>query len=172
MNKDTPHYSGGNMIRPYARKTPLSVQKGSALVVSLIMLLVMSMLGLTAMQSTTLQERMAGNMRDRNLAFQAAEAALRVGQDNLQNAQQPVANHAAAATWENFFIGANGGTALILDNRLASPPRYAVEVLPTPSSELLEADSPLPPPSLFRVTARAEGGTDVAVVVLQAVVRR
>lgn len=36
----------------------------------------MTLIGTTAMQGTH-QQRMAGNMRDRNLAFQAAEAALR-----------------------------------------------------------------------------------------------
>ena len=37
------------------------------------------------MQTTTMEEKMAGNMRDRNLAFQAAEAALRTGEGYLQN---------------------------------------------------------------------------------------
>ena len=50
---------------------------GSALIVSILLLLVMILLGLTAMQNTTLQERMAMNMLDRQMAFQASEAALR-----------------------------------------------------------------------------------------------
>jgi type IV pilus assembly protein PilX len=52
-------------------------QKGAALVIALIMLLVMTVLGITAMQVTRMEERMAGNSRDVNLAFQAAEAGLR-----------------------------------------------------------------------------------------------
>ena len=55
-------------------------QRGSALVVSLILMMVMTLIGLTAMQGTTLQQSMATNMRDRNLAFEAAEAALRDGE--------------------------------------------------------------------------------------------
>jgi type IV pilus assembly protein PilX len=49
-------------------KTP-SRQRGAALVVALIMLLVMTVLGITAMQVTRMEERMAGNSRDVNLAF-------------------------------------------------------------------------------------------------------
>jgi type IV pilus assembly protein PilX len=52
-------------------------QRGAALVVALIMLLVMTVLGIAAMQVTRMEERMAGNSRDVNLAFQGAEAGLR-----------------------------------------------------------------------------------------------
>lgn len=52
-------------------------QSGVVLVVSLIMLLLLTMIGISALQNTGLEEKMAGNMRDRNLAFQAAETALR-----------------------------------------------------------------------------------------------
>lgn len=52
-------------------------QQGAALIVGLIFLVALTLLGLASMQSTILQERMAGGSRDRSLAFQAAEAALR-----------------------------------------------------------------------------------------------
>ncbi|MCG5534646.1 pilus assembly PilX family protein [Ectothiorhodospira mobilis] len=52
-------------------------QRGAVLAVSLIFLLLLTLLGVTTMQSTLLQERMAGSFRDRDLAFQAAEAGLR-----------------------------------------------------------------------------------------------
>jgi type IV pilus assembly protein PilX len=55
-------------------------QKGAVLVVSLIMLLIMTLIGLSSMQSTTLEEKMAGNYRDQNIAFQAAESTLREGE--------------------------------------------------------------------------------------------
>ncbi len=51
-------------------------QQGAVLAVSLIILLVMSVIGLSAMRSTILEEKMAGNYRNNNIAFQAAEAAL------------------------------------------------------------------------------------------------
>jgi len=52
-------------------------QKGAAIFIALIMLLVMTIIGITASQTTTLEEKMAGNLRDQTLALQAGEAALR-----------------------------------------------------------------------------------------------
>ena len=52
-------------------------QNGAALVTGLIFLVILTLLGVTAMQTSIMEERMAGNARDRNIAFQAAEAALR-----------------------------------------------------------------------------------------------
>ncbi len=53
------------------------LQAGAALVTGLIFLVILTLLGITAMQTSTMEERMSGNARDRNIAFQAAEAALR-----------------------------------------------------------------------------------------------
>jgi len=61
----------------------LRKQNGAVLIISLVLLLVMTLLGLTSMQSTSLEERMAGNERHANVAFQAAEAALRGAEDWL-----------------------------------------------------------------------------------------
>ncbi len=55
-------------------------ERGVALVVVLILLIVMTLLGLAAMRGTVLEERMSANLLDRSLAFQAAEAALREGE--------------------------------------------------------------------------------------------
>ncbi len=66
------------MINPNINK-----QQGAVLIVSLLMLLVMTIIGLSAMRSTTLEEKMAGNYRNNNIAFQAAEAALRDGENDV-----------------------------------------------------------------------------------------
>ncbi len=55
-------------------------ESGAALIVALIMLLLITIVGVSAMQTTTMEEKMAGNLRDRHVAFQAAEAALREGE--------------------------------------------------------------------------------------------
>jgi type IV pilus assembly protein PilX len=47
------------------------------LIVALLFLVILTMLGVTAMTGTTMEERMAGNTRDSAVALQAAEAALR-----------------------------------------------------------------------------------------------
>lgn len=52
-------------------------QSGATLVIALIILLVMSMIGISNMQSSTLQERMAGNAKQKTTARIAAESALK-----------------------------------------------------------------------------------------------
>ena len=55
-------------------------QRGAILFISLVMLLLMTIIGVTAMNNVTMEERMAGNLRNSDMAFQAAEAALRTGE--------------------------------------------------------------------------------------------
>ncbi|HLA73158.1 MAG TPA: PilX N-terminal domain-containing pilus assembly protein [Steroidobacteraceae bacterium] len=79
-------------------------QKGATLVVALLMLLVLTVLGLASMQVTRLEERMAGNSRDVNLAFQGAEAGLRDAEERIRTyteATVPVSCAAAPCTvWQ------------------------------------------------------------------------
>lgn len=60
-------------------------QKGSVLIVSLIFLLLLTIVGVSSMNMTSLEERMAGNFRDHDLAFQAAEAALLDAEEFVEN---------------------------------------------------------------------------------------
>lgn len=55
-------------------------EAGAVLVVGLVMVLLISIIGVSAIRGSNLQESMAGNMRERNLAFQASESALRIGE--------------------------------------------------------------------------------------------
>ncbi len=65
---------------------PLVCQSGAALITGLIFLVVLSMIGVTATRMSTLEERMSGNMRDRSVAMQAAEMALRDAERDIRNA--------------------------------------------------------------------------------------
>lgn len=65
----------------------IAQQQGAALVVSLIMLLLMTLVGVTAMQVSTVQEKMVSNSRDLNVAFQAAETALKRGEAYIRQVQ-------------------------------------------------------------------------------------
>lgn len=56
-------------------------QRGMALLVSLIMLLLLTMIGISSMQNATLQEKMSASVQLRNQSFQLAEAVLRVGEN-------------------------------------------------------------------------------------------
>jgi len=55
-------------------------ERGIALITVLMFLVIVTIIGMAAMQSSGLQERMSGNMRDQDVAFQAAENALREGE--------------------------------------------------------------------------------------------
>jgi type IV pilus assembly protein PilX len=67
-------------------------QHGAALITSLVILLVLTVLGISAMQSSTLQENIVGNLRDHDLAVQAAESGLSAA----ENALYAVAQSSAA----------------------------------------------------------------------------
>lgn len=56
-------------------------QRGVALLVVLMLLLIMTLLGLASLRGSIMEERMSANLFDRGLMFQAAEAALRQGED-------------------------------------------------------------------------------------------
>ncbi len=96
--------------------TPMShrfrAQQGAILVISLILLLVMTVLGLAAMQVSRMEERMAGNQRDRNIAFQGAEAGLRDAETRIRDMVARPDTCASApcavpSVWERNALAAN-----------------------------------------------------------------
>ncbi|WP_350281830.1 PilX N-terminal domain-containing pilus assembly protein [Nitrosomonas sp.] len=164
----------------------VSSQRGAVLVTGLIFLVILMLLGTTAMQGTLLEERMAGNLRDETLAFQAAEAALRSGERFLEQVTLPEFNgsdglyhHADSpapdpVNWQDWET--SGKTIDVTMDGVASEPRYVIEQLPSvplmgeggsaqQSGSLLNA-------SMFCVIARGVGGNDVTMVVLQSTYRR
>lgn len=79
-------------------------QRGAVLLVALVLLLILTIIGLTSMRGTSLQENMAGNFRESSLSFQASEAGLRAGEhqahakflDGSLNVLQPMAKVSGA----------------------------------------------------------------------------
>lgn len=63
--------------------TPLRKQSGAALVISLIILSIVTILGVSSMQSSSTELKMAASLRDRGIAFEAAEAALVIVEKSL-----------------------------------------------------------------------------------------
>ena len=60
-------------------------QAGVTLVVSLVILVTMTLLGVTSIQSTRTEVAMAGNLREAGLTFNAAEAGLRFGETFVED---------------------------------------------------------------------------------------
>jgi type IV pilus assembly protein PilX len=132
--------------------------RGFSLIVILLMMVALAMLGLGAMNSSIIQERMVGNARDRQVALQAAEAAVRDAEIDIErnvNAAVGFAegcanglcispsdssdNPLSAPLWQGInwdatrVYGSSTGAPALLgpDNvALAAQPRYFVENLP------------------------------------------
>lgn len=154
-------------------------QSGAVLVVSLVMLLLLSIISVAGMQTTTLEEKMTGNQRDRNLAFQAAESAIRAGENFLTQATLPTFNGNNGLYAQNGNPpGANSNwasyntVAYAYDDLVASAPLYVIQRLADiESGSSLDAGS-YGQSEMYRVTARGVGGTDAAVVVIQTTYKR
>lgn len=158
-------------------------QRGMTLIVALIFMAMLALLGATAAQNSVLEERMAGNTRDRDLAFQAAEAALRDAELNIatlrtQMGASPglvVADSCTvpnvppcylshgndAAYWTNTFVWntANARHPTQTLNQVAAQPLYIVERMPGGAGGL----------ETYRTTARGVGKSLNAVAITQAV---
>jgi len=172
-------------------------QSGASLIVALLFLVVLTVLGLVAVRSSTLQERIAGNDRDRATAFEAAEATLRDAEQDVLDNLTPGSPFAATCAnglcvpattatprWNQInWTGANSreygvasgeGDYPIAD--LAQPPRYIVELLPDIPAGAgnslninASARSSTSGGTAYRITARAWGRRGTTQVMLQTV---
>lgn len=167
------------MTHPHIR------QRGSTLIVSLLILIVMTLIGLTGMSTSNLEEKMAGNTRDQALAFQAAEAALRDGEeyfntviispaaafDGTNDGLYPAGDHPdpfAAGTWDNSRAYSG-----VIDG-VKEQPRYIIELVGTIGDATTDLNvsgygeaTGLGELTAARITGRGVGGTDNTVAILQ-----
>lgn len=161
------------------------------LIVGLIMVLLMTLVGMAAIRGSGMQELMAGNMRDRNLAFQAAEAALRQGEDDVAGDTLPafsgggyysdLTGSSNSGFWSSDFDWADSNakrTSLGL-KWVAAEPQYVVEEITSTVvkgseggaidfQEMLKSEETV----FYRVTSRGTGGTADSVVILQSTYKR
>ena len=74
------------ITQPKLLPTANAPQEGFVLIVGLVILGLLTMLALSGMRDSTIQEKMAGASRDSGLAFQAAETALRDAENCITGA--------------------------------------------------------------------------------------
>jgi type IV pilus assembly protein PilX len=139
------------------------------------------LLGTSATLNTNLQERMAGNTRNRDLAFQAAEAALKDAESTLtawrtlafDGSVDGLITYDATHGNDADYWGSTVNLDSLVDadypnwsssrspaqslSQVAEQPRYIVERMPNVAAT-----------EYYRVTARGVGGDLNAVVILQA----
>ena len=73
-------------------------QRGTTLLVSIVFLLIMTVLALGSIRGVSLQEHMATNLYDRDLAFQAAETAIQAAQAEVLTNPNPIGAQDCAPT--------------------------------------------------------------------------
>ncbi len=71
-------------------------QRGVALVIALLLLVVITLVGFSAVRSTIIQQKLAANMYDREVAFQNAEAAMRAAAQQIASNPGLVARNCQA----------------------------------------------------------------------------
>ena len=141
------------------------------------MLLLLTIIGVTAMQVNNLEEKMAGNSRDQNIAFQAAESTLKEAEIYILNNPTDVATYSGAngllgiADDEptNFFThGWSGNDSATTPNGyggsfdLVEDPRYIIKKV-----SITAATATDPRKTYFKITARATGATAGTQIILQ-----
>jgi len=151
-------------------------ERGAVLVIALIMLILITVVSMSTIRSTTTDERIAGNVRDREKAFQAAEAVVQACLDHvrlgtyttapvsgeilppvLATATPSTPNWEVAANWAAEDTNKKSVSIAVKSDtyNLDADPRCMVENLSATSKS-------------FRVTGRAVGASPESVVMLQA----
>ncbi len=169
-------------------------QRGVALAVVLILLLIMTLLGLAAMRGTLMQERMTASQTDRSLSFQAAEAALREGEQvatgkptlpgngvlgsGCANGLCAIPDPNASPVWldSTVWAAAPSVTQTTFGGKTATP-KYIIELLAdnipskgscTTSGDVSPGSGCTGTESRYRITARSDAA-DRAEVMLQSI---
>jgi len=165
-------------------------QRGVALFISLVLLLVLTIIGVSAVQTTSLEERMARNTNDSVLAFESAEVALRNAEQFLRanvnstalfpsggnNGLWKASDYLQQERWEQANIWTGNNSVELPANtvdHVAEQPRYIIEWVAT----VQRSDNPyqlgqsynaiFDRIEIFRITARGVGGSPNARVLLQ-----
>ncbi|MGA8260303.1 MAG: PilX N-terminal domain-containing pilus assembly protein [Arenicellales bacterium] len=86
------------MTRSVRRTRAPASQQGIVLVIGLVFLLVLTIIGITSLRTTTLEERMAGNLQQHTIAFQDAEAKIALVLNSLNGSQSTLSTDDSCAT--------------------------------------------------------------------------
>ncbi len=144
------------------RDIQIERQSGATLVVALIMLVILMMLGITAVLTSNTQFKLAGNLQFENAAKNSAENQIAIAEDWLQtgsNALDPCFSN-------NCFLGKlyKQGSLGTTDpkTKLTSSSDYIIERLledvTLPGSEPCSGNGAISDLNLYRITARGSDG--------------
>ncbi|MEB0135125.1 pilus assembly protein [Actimicrobium sp. CCC2.4] len=159
---------------------PRYQQRGSVLIITVILVLLLTILGLGTVSLNTTQTRIATNSADAQISFQTAEGVLNQAQTNLVAGDYAYANFmagdnglyvfdpAAAPIWTTIDWSSASAAVQSFQGKSNAPGAYIIELLPSfirPGQSLKKVTR------VFRVTARAVGPSGGAPVLLQSTVQ-
>jgi type IV pilus assembly protein PilX len=162
-------------------------QRGTVLLMALMFLVVLSLLGIAMVSSTSVEEKMARNARDMDVATQAAEAALRDARIRIMgvyaNPATPLNSYAFAddcsnglcsvnatqPVWSAFSLDAAPSSALGTTTSsptmvgVAAQPRYLVEriVIKKPGDTITNQGGGV---TAYRITAKGVGRSSSIII--------
>lgn len=165
-------------------------QSGATLIIALIFLVVITLVSLNGIGTTSMEERMASNIRERNQAFQAAEVGLREAESYIDTlvstgnfgtvngllAEGEVEpDYFSAATWVNASSVQVTEASVGKMQGLKEYPRYIIKYVVRNSADtddtlsiggyggVLAGESV----TIFKIVSRGVGGSSNSQVVLQ-----
>ena len=162
MNTYTPSFAG-NPAR----------QQGVSLIIALVMLIVLTLIGVSSMNTAIVELKMAGSMQQQGIALNRADELLRIGEQDVEDI---VANAAAfdfAAADDGYYVTADGidvydvdwsGQGLTAIDGTNAGESYITEYLgakPIPGESVkIATDGRIVGGAVhtFRITARSETG--------------
>jgi type IV pilus assembly protein PilX len=172
-----------NKVKPASQ---LIRNQGVALVIGLIMLTMVTLLAVTSMQSTTLQELMSSNLKDQMTAFEAAETALHAAEEFLDSDQfnlgafdNDFSDGLVKFSYDDIWSQIDWATESeqVADiPGVTTAPRYVIQYIGPVTTELnqLNIENAYGQEAatdtlveMFKITARGTGGSDNTVVVLE-----
>lgn len=174
--------------------TKARCERGAVLVVGLIFLVLLMLIGVTAYNVATQEERQSGNMRDRIRALEGAEYALRVCEQQLTGAVAPAFSVAGTG---GFYISSPGALELY-QQQYQQPPTFNWNTSPTfavadpqpfnrslrcvferlegapitPAGRSIRAELPQETGTVYRITARGVGVNPNTVSIVQSYYQR
>jgi len=152
-------------------------QQGATLVTTLIFLTLIVILTVSTLQTSELEQQMAGNLYTRNIAFQAAEATLRDAEKHLQGLSglSGFSNNCdnglcySEGCFNNDILDFKSNAIVYGDQTGTSPlqgvsqqPRYLIEGIKYSEAGSAADDFTL----LYRITAIASGKSNDSEVIL------
>jgi type IV pilus assembly protein PilX len=159
------------------RRTPENrqgdqAQRGAALLIALLMLIVLLMLGIAAARIGLQSEKVSRNRRDRQIAWQAAEAAMLDAEYDARhsNSPHPLLSGDVASDMARSGMDYGSFTGRVMQTGIgalpARLPRYLIETLPR------RVDQPATDKSIrYRIGAIGFGPDPDTTVMLQSVYR-